>query len=67
MPRFRELCSPDMYPITPNNAYILSEFVLWLLLLRYFTDYAIRCSMRARMPKLNRKELFNFKFSLPPD
>ncbi len=60
--RFRGLCSADMYPTDS----MLPEYLLWLLLSDKFTKYATQCSTRARMPKLNRTELFGFRTSLPP-
>lgn len=65
IPRFRGLCSADMYPITPKTDLILPEYLLWFLLSDKFTKYAVQCSTRARMPKLNRAELFGFRTSLP--
>ena len=66
MPRFRGLCSADMYPITPDTNHIIQEYLLWLLLSDKFTHYTVQCSTRARMPKLNREELFAFRTVLPP-
>lgn len=58
-------CSADMYPLTTNQS-VLPEFLLALLLSRSFTDYAIRESVRAQMPKLNRETLFAYTHRLPP-
>ena len=52
------LCSADMYPITPTKE-VLPEFLLLLLLSQPFTKFAIDCSMRVAMPKVNREALAN--------
>lgn len=62
---FRGLCSADMYPISPISDRITSEFLLLLLLSDDFTAYADAESRRARMPKLNRNQLFAYRTRLP--
>jgi type I restriction enzyme S subunit len=57
-------CSADMYPLRCGSG-VNPEFLLWLLLSREFTEYAIAESVRAQMPKLNREALFNYQFPLP--
>jgi type I restriction enzyme S subunit len=52
------LCSADMYPITPTKE-VLPEFLLLLLLSQPFTKFAVDCSMRVAMPKVNREALAN--------
>ena len=56
----------DMYPLDANHKKILPEFLLRLLLTEEFTRYADNCSRRARMPKLNREQLFAYDTVLPP-
>lgn len=51
------LCSADMYPIRPNTNEVRPEFFLKLLLSHEFTTYAVDCSMRVAMPKINREAL----------
>jgi restriction endonuclease S subunit len=63
---FRGLCSADMYPIRPHAERLDVEFLLWVLLSREFTAYADDLSHRARMPKLNREQLFAYEIPLPP-
>lgn len=65
MPQFDGLCSADMYPLTIKSERVLPEYLLWLLLSEQFTDYAATESARARMPKLNREQLFNFRARIP--
>ncbi len=63
---FQGLCSADMYPLRPLPTLIDGPFLMWLLLSEGFTKYAVRESARARMPKLNRDQLFSWSFLLPP-
>ncbi len=62
---FRGVCSADMYPIRVNQDLLDPTFAAWTLVSDEFTRYAIRESARARMPKLNRQQLFAWKFLLP--
>jgi type I restriction enzyme S subunit len=64
-PSFSGLCSADVYPLTPNET-LDRDFLFHLLMGPEFTDYAIAGSGRAGMPKVNRKHMFDFEFSLPP-
>ncbi|TKB23750.1 hypothetical protein FCL47_21430 [Desulfopila sp. IMCC35006] len=52
------LCSADMYPVTPRKE-LLPAFMLLLLLSPPFTKFAVDCSMRVAMPKINREALSN--------
>jgi len=63
---FRGLCSADIYPISPKLNEMTSQFLLQLLISEEFTKYAERESQRARMPKLNRTQLFAYDAPLPP-
>jgi type I restriction enzyme S subunit len=51
------LCSADMYPIWPRTSELRTEYLLMLLLSAPFTRYAVDCSMRVAMPKINRLAL----------
>ncbi len=53
---FACLCSADMYPISVKKE-IRTEYMLLLLLSKPFTQYAVDCSLRVKMPKVNREEL----------
>jgi type I restriction enzyme S subunit len=64
-PDFSGLCSADMYPLEVNPEVISKDFLYYILLSKQFTDYAIMGSNRAGMPKVNRKRLFGYSFSLP--
>lgn len=66
MAEFRGLCSADMYPIRANASALDPMFALWLLLSEEFSSYAEEESRRARMPKLNREQLFAWKAPIPP-
>lgn len=63
---FTGVCSADIYPIRIIKDDIDLHFLKWTLVAEPFTEYANRLSGRTRMPKLNRKQLFNFEFSYPP-
>ncbi len=62
----RGVCSADMYPLTFDSKRVDNKFAMWSLLALPFTRYAVRESERARMPKLNREQLFAWNMSLPP-
>lgn len=65
-PQFAGLCSADIYPLTCNHR-ILPAFFKYVLLTKEFTDFAVTLSMRSSgMPKVNRSELAQFEFFLPP-
>ena len=60
------VCSADIYPIHVDETAADSEFLCWLLVSASFTKYADEESRRARMPKLNRDQLFAYAAPLPP-
>lgn len=62
---FRGLCSADMYPVRVNRDVLDPVFTAWLLLSEEFTSYADSESRRARMPKLNREQLFAWEAPIP--
>lgn len=51
------LCSADMYPLTVKESDLRPEFLLLLLLSAPFTTFAVNCSLRVAMPKINREAL----------
>lgn len=51
------LCSADAYPITVDENEVRPDFFLRLLLSEPFTRYAVDCSLRVAMPKVNREAL----------
>ncbi len=64
-PNFNGLCSADIYPLVPNDKLLTRDYLFYLLLSPVFTEFAIKGSARAGMPKVNREHLFSFEFSLP--
>jgi type I restriction enzyme S subunit len=64
-PDFIGLCSADVYPLLPNADKLDRDFLFFMLRSKDFTDYAIRGSARAGMPKVNRNHLFQYTVSLP--
>lgn len=65
-PDFSGLCSADIYPLVPKPGRAEKDFLFYLLLTDSFTEYAIRGSARAGMPKVNRDHLFGYKTRTPP-
>lgn len=63
-PEFDGLCSADVYPLTPSDR-INRDYLFHLLLSDDFTEYAIKGSARAGMPKVNQNHLFAYRFGLP--
>jgi len=63
---FQGLCSADMYPIEVKKIdALIPEFLMWALLSPNFTDYANSVSGRARIPKINRPQLFAYHLPYP--
>jgi type I restriction enzyme S subunit len=62
---FKGVCSADMYPISVKRDELDPVFAAWLLLSDEFTQYADGESRRARMPKLNRDQLFAWWAPMP--
>jgi len=65
IPEYAGLCSADMYPLKMNLECLLPSFFRILLVSDDFTSYANEESARSRMPKLNREQLFGYRFVLP--
>ncbi len=63
---FRGVCSADMYPIRAKRELLIPQYLAWLLLSDAFTQYTEGESRRARMPKVNRDQLFLWKAPIPP-
>ena len=64
-PDFSGICSADVYPLKPVAGKLDRDFLFYLLLSRSFTDYAMKGSQRAGMPKVNRDHLFRFRARMP--
>ncbi len=62
---FDGLCSADMYPLRPF-ADSSAGFVFAAILGHHFSKYAESVSVRSGMPKINRVELAEYIFALPP-
>jgi len=60
------LCSADMYPIKVKPDVLDPAFLCWMLVADDFSRYADGESRRARMPKLNRRQLLRWKAVVPP-
>ena len=64
-PDFAGLCSADIYPLTPRPGLMSRDYLYHLLLSPAFTEFAIKGSARAGMPKVNREHLFAYRLALP--
>ena len=62
---FVGLCSADMYPLERKTADLSDDFLKWALLSSHFTDHAVAQFGRARMPKINRSQLFAYRLRYP--
>jgi type I restriction enzyme S subunit len=63
--QFGGLCSADMYPLKPGTD-VSGGYVLAVLLGHRFSKYAESVSARSGMPKINREELADYSYALPP-
>jgi type I restriction enzyme S subunit len=64
-PRFRGVCSADIYPLRLKTKRLMPWYLVALLRSRAFLDYALLHSGRLRMPKLNREQLGAFTVPIP--
>lgn len=64
-PRFKGVCSADMYPIWAKDELDI-EFLLHYMLGPQFYKVAVAMSMRTGMPKINRNDLNTVTLLLPP-
>lgn len=64
-PKFKGVCSADMYPIWVGNE-LNSEYLLHFMLGPEFVKLAVAMSMRTGMPKINRSDLTSLAIMLPP-
>ena len=63
---FSGLCSADMYPLSPRPA-VMGEYVASVILGQRFSRFAVSVSARSSgMPKVNRRELAEFRIALAP-
>lgn len=65
-PGFKGVCSADAYPIWPDEARVLPEYLKHYMLGRAFEKRAVACSMRTGMPKINREDLDGIPVVVPP-
>jgi type I restriction enzyme S subunit len=64
-PDFSGICSADIYPLKPIASILDRDFLYFLLLTKDFTNFAMKGSARAGMPKVNRKHLFSYSTFFP--
>lgn len=62
---FDGLCSADMYPLRSSED-SSAGFIFATILAHHFSRYAESVSVRSGMPKINRVELAEYTFALPP-
>lgn len=58
-------CSSDMYPLTVNSEMAISQYVLLFLLSTQFLKSIEEHYQRARMPKINKAQLYSVLIPLP--
>ena len=61
----RALCSADMYAVSFREQ-VEPRFALYFVLARPFHTYATVASLRVKMPKVNREELADVPWLVPP-
>lgn len=59
------LCSADMYPLRPREL-LASRYLLYLIVSKPFTEWAVLESDRVAMPKINRESLNDLRIPVPP-
>lgn len=62
---FYGLCSADMYPLSPIDG-ATSDYCFYALLEDRFSNFASSVSARSGIPKINRNEIAQFQFLVPP-
>jgi len=65
IPIFEGVCSTDAYPLLVKKDIANKNFIASLLRSRRFVDYTILNSTGANIPRINQKNLLNYKFMLP--
>jgi len=58
------LCSADIYPLRPGST-LVSRFLLAVVLGEDFSRFATSVSERSGFPKINRRELAEYRLALP--
>ena len=66
-PQVTALCSADIYPMTVNEEKLNQHYLMYYLLWDQFTSIVSEMAeKRAQIPKVNREELEQINFPLPP-
>ncbi len=66
LPDFDGVCSADAYPILPIADKCNRNYLAQVMRSNFFLDYVLPLSVRAQMPKVNKKALQGFSMPLPP-
>ncbi|MFZ4858976.1 MAG: restriction endonuclease subunit S [Desulfuromonadaceae bacterium] len=64
-PRFKGLCSADVYPLLPKTSSISPWYLIAVLRSNAFLNFALTHSDRLRIPKLNKEQLGSFLLPVP--
>lgn len=64
-PRFKGICSADMYAMRTVKNKLIPSFLKYILLSERFFKYSVSVSARTGMPKINREELSGFTVVVP--
>lgn len=62
---FPGVCSADVYPVYAA-VNIVPAYLLNVLLSEDFSAYALTCSVRSAIPKINRESLLSYAMKVPP-
>jgi type I restriction enzyme S subunit len=65
-PKFRGVCSADIYPLLPDETHIRPWFLIASLRANAFLNFASIHSERLRIPKINSDQLGFYQLMLPP-
>lgn len=66
LPKFKGLCSADVYPVRPDLKILTKEFLWYVLISDAFVSYTESLPSRANIPKINRKEFSAYEIIVPP-
>lgn len=66
LPNFKGICSADSYPILSIENKSTRYFIAYLLRSKAFLNHVAQNSDRTNIPKVNKKQLNDFKGILPP-
>lgn len=66
MPDFEGHCSTEMFPLVPDQKYLLRAYFWYWITQKSFVDRAMQTNKGSRMPRADMEEVMKFKIPLPP-